>query len=312
MSSESAPTPRSVRNQIAREIKEHVDADEVCFCTFTLVDRVNYYTSFTGALSPDVQQAVRRAEGQASLCHRFWRPSMTPLDERDRFQRCDYGIDELEQCDEPIIREVYAPLGITQTCKMRLYDGPRFLGFVICSRRGASAQSFNDVELARLNALTERVRTQVLRAERLEMDLPSPAYAMFDASRRAVEWASPGVHPWFDERRLDALRAALDQRALPSFVVLDSRVLRFTALEGGDGSRVMVSIARGDEPRLAPRADLTPAQRDVAGYAAVGATNPEIARHLGISPETVKTHIKNIYNRLGIGSRLELSQLLAS
>jgi DNA-binding CsgD family transcriptional regulator len=41
-----------------------------------------------------------------------------------------------------------------------------------------------------------------------------------------------------------------------------------------------------------------------------GLSNQEIAKELFISPNTVKTHIKNIYTKLGVSNRLQLFNLL--
>ena len=40
-----------------------------------------------------------------------------------------------------------------------------------------------------------------------------------------------------------------------------------------------------------------------------GATNAEIAHELSIGIETVRTHARHIYRKLGIGSRRELTRL---
>ncbi|MFB6373899.1 MAG: helix-turn-helix transcriptional regulator, partial [Bradymonadaceae bacterium] len=61
-------------------------------------------------------------------------------------------------------------------------------------------------------------------------------------------------------------------------------------------------------PILSPTAALTPRQREVAEYAAVGATADEIAETLEISPNTLRGHIRRIYRRLGTGSRAELAR----
>ena len=48
---------------------------------------------------------------------------------------------------------------------------------------------------------------------------------------------------------------------------------------------------------------LTPRQKDLLRLVAAGHTNTQIARRLGISEGTVRTHLENIYQRLQVSSR---------
>jgi DNA-binding CsgD family transcriptional regulator len=57
------------------------------------------------------------------------------------------------------------------------------------------------------------------------------------------------------------------------------------------------------ERRRHPVPRLTPRQRDLLRLLAAGHTNVQIARRLGISEGTVRTHLENIYERLGVSSR---------
>lgn len=67
-----------------------------------------------------------------------------------------------------------------------------------------------------------------------------------------------------------------------------------------------------DETRSNPSAanlrTLSARQREVAEHAIAGATAREIAERLHISVHTVRDHIKSIYRRLEVGSRLELAE----
>lgn len=58
-------------------------------------------------------------------------------------------------------------------------------------------------------------------------------------------------------------------------------------------------------------AGLTPRETEIARLAGAGARNEEIAESLHIASGTVKCHIRNIYAKLGIDSRVHLSLLLA-
>lgn len=84
----------------------------------------------------------------------------------------------------------------------------------------------------------------------------------------------------------------------------------------GETHRALVLFFReaAKEPTLAaPFAELlSPTQRRVAELAAGGATNPQIARTLGVSLETVRTHVREVFRRLGVSRRSELGALFGS
>jgi DNA-binding NarL/FixJ family response regulator len=54
-------------------------------------------------------------------------------------------------------------------------------------------------------------------------------------------------------------------------------------------------------------AQLTQRQREIVQWAAQGLSNKQIARNLGISPETVKTHLHHAFERAGVSGRVALS-----
>ena len=83
--------------------------------------------------------------------------------------------------------------------------------------------------------------------------------------------------------------------------------------------RAVRAAARGEAP-LSPRAaarvlqsmtaepagpDLTPREREVLGLLGEGLTNRLIARRLGVSEKTVKTHVGNVLAKLGVSDRTQ-------
>ena len=80
----------------------------------------------------------------------------------------------------------------------------------------------------------------------------------------------------------------------------------------GDWIRLQAAVMRA---AITAREELvgmcpSPAQRETVKYAAAGATLSEIAQALGRKPETVRTHLREAYRRLGVSSRLELARAL--
>ncbi|MFE0451724.1 response regulator [Streptomyces sp. NPDC058914] len=69
-----------------------------------------------------------------------------------------------------------------------------------------------------------------------------------------------------------------------------------TALSAPVASRVMANLR-------SPRPSLTDRERDILAQLARGLGNREIARALFISEATVKTHLRRIYDKLGVDTR---------
>ena len=71
--------------------------------------------------------------------------------------------------------------------------------------------------------------------------------------------------------------------------------------------------ATGARPRrllLSGVESLTASERRVAGFAAEGLSNKDIAQQLFVTTKTVEVHLSNVYRKLGIGSREELGTAL--
>lgn len=85
---------------------------------------------------------------------------------------------------------------------------------------------------------------------------------------------------------------------------------RLTRVQGPEGGLVCVHGCPVDPLPVHRAMTLSPARRRVAAMAADGATVPEIASALGRSQETVRTHLKHVYEVLGVGSRVELAAIV--
>jgi DNA-binding CsgD family transcriptional regulator len=82
----------------------------------------------------------------------------------------------------------------------------------------------------------------------------------------------------------------------------------------GFAQRALVELAATGEHRRPstsqPRSALTPQELQVAQLAATGASNPEIAGTLFLSPRTVEYHLAKTYRKLGVRSRAQLGRIL--
>src|SRR4029077_477312 len=83
----------------------------------------------------------------------------------------------------------------------------------------------------------------------------------------------------------------------------------------GFGERARVELqATGEHVRdrtLRGVEELTSQESQVAGLAAEGYTNRQIAEQLFISPKTVEYHLKKAYRKLDVTSRTQLARRLA-
>ncbi len=70
-------------------------------------------------------------------------------------------------------------------------------------------------------------------------------------------------------------------------------------------------VPEGDAPHLPAAADgLTQREREVALLVADGLRSREVAERLGIASQTVKSHLKTIFDKLGVRNRVELARRL--
>jgi len=63
----------------------------------------------------------------------------------------------------------------------------------------------------------------------------------------------------------------------------------------------------GDAPQRPRDFGLTPRELEIVTMVVAGYSNPEIATRCSISEQTVKHHLTNIFNKLGVSNRLELA-----
>lgn len=68
----------------------------------------------------------------------------------------------------------------------------------------------------------------------------------------------------------------------------------------------MLDMAKPHHKKLPSDPPLTTREQDVVRLASRGLSNKSIAHQLGLREGTVKVHLHNIYQKLGISNRMEL------
>ncbi|MEA2619228.1 MAG: hypothetical protein QOC97_1, partial [Chloroflexota bacterium] len=72
-------------------------------------------------------------------------------------------------------------------------------------------------------------------------------------------------------------------------------------------SELALTGVSAHRPRASTLQDLTPQERNVARLVAAGFTNREVADRLFVTTNTVETHLRHIFEKLGVASRTQLA-----
>ena len=75
----------------------------------------------------------------------------------------------------------------------------------------------------------------------------------------------------------------------------------------GGLSRPPLETAQGSSGASTPRWRFSPRERQIVTLLADGCSNQEIANRLGLRLQTVKNHLRAIFEKLNVGDRLELA-----
>jgi DNA-binding NarL/FixJ family response regulator len=162
-----------------------------------------------------------------------------------------------------------------------------------------------------------------LRPDILLLDLAMPRMPGMDALRELTSEASPTstrtiVLTGLIEKRqiLEALQLGARGVVLKDAVVDHLSACIRAVMQGqywleGRPVQNLVQVLRDLVAQTAapPRKTfgLTPRELEVVSLITEGSTNKHIAQTFGISEETVKRHLTNTFNKLGVGNRLELA-----
>ncbi|MCD0505644.1 helix-turn-helix transcriptional regulator [Bordetella petrii] len=101
---------------------------------------------------------------------------------------------------------------------------------------------------------------------------------------------------------------ALESCTLDALLVFHADRLRAAAGSGPLAQAAIGGMDGADAVSATPTPDghLTEREREVVRLLALALPNKKIARELGLSPETVKWHLSNIYSKLGVATRDEV------
>ncbi|MGZ4332345.1 MAG: helix-turn-helix transcriptional regulator, partial [Solirubrobacteraceae bacterium] len=217
--------------------------------------------------------------------------------------RYDRALASAQRAAEDTPQLQISPWALTELIEAAVYAGkPDAAAGALEQLTAATAPSSTDWALgaqARCRALWSEGES----AERLHRE----AIERLARTRRRPELARAHLlyGEWLrrENRRIDArveLRAAHNQFASIGMEAFADRAR----------AELQVTGEKVRKRTVETRDDLTAQERQIAALARQHLSNPEIAARLFLSPRTVEWHLGNVFTKLGIGSRRELSGAL--
>ena len=161
----------------------------------------------------------------------------------------------------------------------------------------------------------------------LLLDLAMPRFSGLDALRelanlslpvRTIVLAAEVERPQIAEAlQLGARGIVLKESATQMLIDSIHAVLRGQYWVGRESVSDLVELLHRYLPRPAGRPlgenfGLSPREMQVAGEAVAGLSNMEIAQKLALSEQTVKHHMTNVFDKLGVSNRMELALFLVA
>ena len=303
-----------LRQQALQIVADQVDADAAVFFDAREVDGTVYFgdSESLGCETIKAHLDGMRDEPVPQLIETIIRGPLP--EDRDEFLNLYHRLD-LRRLDlpEPDSLPWSDRFALADWTGLLVYHGARFIGW-IGAWRLQQGEPFTPTECERLNETVDDVRPLLVEAFEHVLNHRShrPGFLLFTDETRCSH-ASPGFQRWLDSRRRQDLVTLLGsppptEPVGPFF--LAGMGINVIPLESPGGRRhFLLRLVPAQFPKIEPDVVLTPTQKTVARLATTGATVEEMASMLHRSPHTVKTHLKHIYRRLDISSRVELVEL---
>jgi len=209
-----------------------------------------------------------------------------------------------------VIEKIYERNRIGSQLRAMFYDDEAFVGW-FGYYRSVEEPPFSERERRMLNGVAEQIHAVVSAIESGAADgMPSTADFVCRSDGKVLSASAEGRT--LLERRGYADTLARVVRTVPPSSPCrrcpgdGPEILEVVPVDGESGLSYVVRFRRADRPRRSPWSSLTPRQLELARLAVEGLKRREIAKRLGLTENTVKTHLKDIYVRLGVSTRAEL------
>lgn len=307
--------PRTARLLILRLIGELTQSSRgLCYCLVTHQGKP-YSTEPVGFGPPDFMEAIQAVEGQC----------LEDMGEREDGTRA-----------EPLTEDPYwhENLKITDAedgkdlALYRVFFQPNRIRWILASfvsvkgiakgwigvYRTVDEPCFSRRDLDRFRPYYDELfplLVETMDAGRWKVP-PNGMIGMMDSNGEVIQ-ASSDSADWFKDGNVcgeiksavrDFLQGEEDQRR--QFV--RRHAVELQRMVGDGNHEAHVRITPTEFLKIPVMATLTPRQRGVAKLLLSGATLKEVSSELNISTETVRSHVKSIYDQLGVANRIEFAE----
>lgn len=309
-------TPEKIRERALRTVVEAAEGDDAIFYRAGVAAdgslRMIDPSSQNGTLGKDFLDAAVTPEGtrlwNAVARKHLTRPGRHEL---DAFLEAEAIWPQGALRKTPVYREIFRPSRVADQIRLLVFQGDRFVGW-IGAVRASGARPFARRDRRRMSSLVPPIRALLIAA--LERGPASAGCAqILVRPDGTVEHWTPAARSWLDrpgfgDALARAVRAVDRGEPLGALPCADAAITR---LLGSGTSRYLVHLTPFAPLTSNPvTRELSAVQLRVAEFAASGATIHEIARALGRSPNTVRTHLHAAYERLDVANRVELARAL--
>lgn len=300
--------PLEIRRALLEDLRETVRAQAGLFCK---MGRREGESCLRGAAvlvtgAPQVVDRFRHIEGLSLVDGGVTIESQAEFGRLTPQWRADMS---------PQIREhFWDPVGVNSSLGMHVAREGRHIGFFGVLRTAPHPEFAKDAGAA-LGSRAEAYGDILEAAEALETSVRGRALFVI-SNFSEVSFASDegrellGHETFKDALLSDVRRLGESASGGPQGAWSAGAFLRIHPVAGESGT---AHVAILDPMQPAPVRSihlLSATKRKIAALASSGATVAEIARTMGRSPETVRSHLSDIYARLGIGSRAELAVIV--
>jgi len=271
--------------------------------------------SHAGGSDPDRVEHVRQvyntapAEALVSMGDHLRYPKPRTL--REFIPGCELWGEHSNLQESQLYRTAFSAANIEDQLRLLVYDGSTFVAHVGLYRTPGEG-TFGSHDKEHLAGLVAPITSLMCAAARMSWSsLPEETGDVLVCPNGSIALASESGRCWIrsSDRRASIARFVRTLGRRPQETgraSLAGAAVRWIRLHDGCEHRYLVQLER-PERWIQPSAPLSPREYEVGELLARGASVADAARLLDVSTETIRTHARAVYRKLGVSNRAVLA-----